>query len=314
MKVRFWGVRGSLPTPLTPSQIQNKITAVVQRIKQKDIQDTESRVQFLHSLPPFLFGTVGGNTTSIEIRLSDDTLIIIDCGSGIRELANSLKIRREHIRNYHIFFTHFHWDHIMGLPFFTPQAYDPRCSITFYSPVKGFESFLREQMKYPYFPITMDVMNATLRFVEIENSPMKISNALIYWKEVKHPGGCYSYKFVEQGKAFIFSTDTELTEKDFVHTEENTGFYEKVDVLAIDSQYTLDEAIEKYNWGHSSYSMTVDFATEWKIKHLVLFHHEPLYQDNKIYSILNSAKWYKNHLESGEIRISIAREEMEIQL
>ena len=120
MNVRFWGVRGSIPTPLTSGQVRRKIAAVVQRIEKKDLDSQETRERFLARLPDYLFGTIGGNTTCLEVRLSDDTLIVFDAGSGIRELGAQLKSRREIKREYHLFFTHFHWDHLQGLPFFAP--------------------------------------------------------------------------------------------------------------------------------------------------------------------------------------------------
>ena len=312
MRVHFWGVRGSMPTPILPWQIQSKIAAVVQRVEPKDLVSPETREAFLASLPPYLTGTIGGNSTCIEIRLEDDTLIIIDAGSGIAPLGTALRKRREHVRNYHIFFTHFHWDHIQGFPFFTPPVYDPRCKITLHSPIQGFESFLREQMRYPYFPITMDTMNAELEFDVLTGEPVRIGPAEISYREVKHPGRAFSYKFTENNKSFIFSTDTELTEDDFQKNEANRRFYEDVEVIVMDSQYTLDEAIEKYDWGHSSYSLAVDFASEWRIDRLVLYHHEPLYDDKKMYAILKSSQWYASHLEGKRPSIQLASEDLDL--
>lgn len=312
MKIKFWGVRGSLPTPLTNAQVQGKISAVVQRIEAKDIESPESRDAFLARLPRYLFGTVGGNTTCLEVRLSDDTLIIIDGGSGITDLGNELKRRKENIRNYHIFITHFHWDHLQGIPFF-PAISDPKVTITFYSPVERLEEYIRGQMRFPYFPVTLDIMPATFRFVVLKENSMKIKNAEIHWRKMKHPGGCYSYKIEENGRNVIFSTDTELSETDFEKSDENTAFYRNGDILIMDSQYTLGEAIEKYDWGHSSYSLAVDFSAAWGIKNLVLFHHEPLYDDKKTHSILKSSSWYLNHLEQRGIKIYLAQEGLELE-
>jgi phosphoribosyl 1,2-cyclic phosphodiesterase len=259
-------------------------------------------------------GTVGGNTTCIEVRLDDNNIVIFDCGSGIRELGNSMKNQPDYVREYNIFFTHFHWDHLQGLPFFIPQAYDPRCALTFHSPRKGYRVFLEEQMKPPYFPVTMDALNAKKTFIRLEKQPRKIGIGKVYWRPMKHPGGCFAYKIVENGKTMIFSTDTELIERDFLKNDENRKFFQGVDLLILDSQYTLDEAIEKYDWGHSSYSLAVDFAAAWNIKKLVLFHHEPQYNDKKLYSIFNSAKWYLQHLEKKGIEIFMARENLEIRL
>ena len=112
MKVKFWGVRGSLPTPLSPEQVRSKIAAVVQRIRPSDLESARSRELFLASLPPYIFGTTGGNTTCVEVRTHDDRLIILDGGSGLRDLGVSLQKKRDPAREFPLLFTHFHWDHL----------------------------------------------------------------------------------------------------------------------------------------------------------------------------------------------------------
>ncbi|MCF7938885.1 MAG: MBL fold metallo-hydrolase [Spirochaetales bacterium] len=313
MKVHFWGVRGSIPTPLSNRQIRNKIAAVVQRVRPHDLKDQASRERFLASLPPSLFGTVGGNTTCMEFRMSDGTEIIIDAGTGIRNLGSSIIKQHESINQFHIFFTHFHWDHLQGLPFFDP-AFNPANTLNFYSPDSDFESYLRDQMHFPYFPVTMDVFQAEKNFHTIKEQPINIGNAEITWMERNHPGGCYAYKVREGDHSVIFSTDTELTESDFIRDPEHSKFFNKADVLILDSQYTLGEAIEKYNWGHSSYSLAVDFAVEWNIPHLVLFHHEPKYNDNRLFSVLNSANWYAKHVGKVRPKLTLATEDLELNL
>jgi len=314
MKVRFWGVRGSIPTPLSSRQIQSRIAAVVQRMEPHHLESQQSREKFLHDLPPYIMGTVGGNTTCLEVRLRDDTMIILDAGSGIRELGAVLKKRGEHIRVYHIFFTHFHWDHLQGLPFFAPQVYDPRCEIHFYSPVPDLHKILGDQMRKPYFPITMDSMNAVLFFHQLKGNTMHLGPAQLSWRKMKHPGSSYSYKIEEAGGSFIFSTDTELVEEDFMENQDNSAFYANVDTLIMDSQYTLDEAIEKYDWGHSSYSLAVDFAVAWGMRRLYLFHHEPQYDDKKLHSIEQSARWYLDHQKKSSLEIHSAIEGLEFEI
>ncbi len=314
MKIRFWGVRGSIPTPLSSEQIQRKISAVVQRVQVKDLKSPETRESFLSTLPQNIFGTVGGNTTCVEVRLNDDTLIIFDAGSGLSRLGNHLYHENSHIRNYHIFFTHFHWDHIQGLPFFSPQVFNPGCVINFYSPVSNFKEILSGQMVAPYFPITIDMFSKSIKYNVLEDEYIKIGKSKITWRKMKHPGDSYSYKIEEKSKTMIFSTDTELRDSDFEKNKKNIDFYKNTDLIILDSQYTLDEAIEKYDWGHSSYSLAVDFASAWNIEKLVLFHHEPLYDDNKMASIFKSANWYKKYQQNSEIEVILAREDLEITI
>ncbi|MBN2050048.1 MAG: MBL fold metallo-hydrolase [Spirochaetales bacterium] len=315
MKIKFWGVRGSVPTPLTPRQLQNRISAVIERIQPHDIRNQDTREAFMARLPSYLLETIGGNTTCLEVFTEKGQQIIIDAGSGIRGLGQRIVEKPTEGKECHLFFTHFHWDHIQGLPFFDP-AFRKGYTIHLYSPVEGFEDILRQQMRLPYFPITMDVMPANLVFHHLGEKPLSLNGMEVSWRKMKHPGGCYSYRFREKDKIFIFSTDTELTEDDFMKNDENTEYFKDADILAIDSQYTLGEAIEKFDWGHSSYSLAVDFASEWGIRKLILFHHEPKYEDKKMFQILKSAGWYKRHLgpDAGDMDILLAQEGLELKL
>lgn len=314
MKVRFWGVRGSIPSPILPDELRRKIASVVQRIRPEDLVSPTARERFLADLPPWLFGTYGGNSACIEVRLNDNSCIILDGGSGIRELAGSLAREMDTITDFHIFITHFHYDHLQGLPFFGP-AYNPSVNITFYSPVAGFDKIVMNHMKPPYFPVTMEgAMESTYRFVVLEKDPIRIGEGVVTWRRHKHPGGAVAYRIEEAGKAFIFSTDTELEESDFEKSAENKAFYGAVDMIILDSQYTLGEAIEKYDWGHSSFSLGVDFVTAWKIGQLYMYHHDPMYDDHRLYKNLQSARWYARNLGNTELGVYISEEGLEVEL
>ena len=321
MRIHFWGVRGSIPAPLSPLQIQNRIAAVVQRITAKDVESADSRELFLASLPEWLFGTVGGNTSCVEIENNSHDCIIFDAGSGMRELSLNLKQRPGYSsggHTYHIIFSHFHWDHLQGLPFFS-QAFDPRNRIIFYSTNPDLQHILEEQMKPPFFPVPMQGPGgfcASLEFVHLNsaNQEFRIGSSTILWHEVNHPGGCIAYQVKEDGKRFIYSTDTELSRENFLRTEENIAFFTDADILVMDSQYTMGEAIEKTGWGHSAFSLSVDFALNWGVKKLVLFHHEPTYTDQKIFSLKQSADWYREYAGSGKLEILIAREGQDLDI
>jgi phosphoribosyl 1,2-cyclic phosphodiesterase len=314
VKLKFWGVRGSIPAPLSSEAIQRRVSAVVARLRPADLADAQSREAFLAGLPPHLFGTVGGNTTCLSIRTAAGSLFIIDAGSGIRELGASLARSQERIRDYHILFTHFHWDHLQGLPFFAPAGYAAGNRLFLYSPREGLRGILEAQMRPPYFPVGMEAMRAEKHYVRLRKPPLRLGGAEIAWREMKHPGGCVAYKVSEGGRSLIFATDSELSTEDFRRSSENAAFFQDVDVLILDSQYTLGEAIEKYDWGHTSYSMAVDFAAEWGIRTLFLFHHEPSYHDRKIHSLLNSAKWYQARLHARPLEVRLAMEGLEVDI
>jgi len=311
--IHFWGVRGSLPSPQLPSQIKSKVSAILERLTPEDIKTPQNRERFLGSLPPWLFGTVGGNTPCITIS-SESTrdAIVFDAGSGLREygiVAVREKPQRDH---YHIFLSHFHWDHLQGLPFFIP-AYNPANTLDFYSPVKSMEAALHGQMTSPYFPVHMESMGSKKNFNLLEE-PMQLGDIKISFKKMNHPGDSYSYKLVEGDRQFIYATDTELSANDFLKNEENTDFFQNTDCIVLDSQYTLGEAIEKYNWGHSAFSMAVDFAATWEIKQLILYHHDPTYDDRKLCNMLQSARWYAERMGCKNTEIILAMEGMEINL
>jgi phosphoribosyl 1,2-cyclic phosphodiesterase len=311
MKVRFWGVRGSLPAPALPSQIKSKISAVLARLTPEDIQSPENRERFLAGLPPWLFGTVGGNTSCVSVSNSKD-LIVFDCGSGLRELGIFYGKENPKPSKYNVFFSHFHWDHLQGLPFFNP-AYDPSVSIDFYCPMPNLENALVGQMTGPYFPVHMESMACKKKFIKIE-SRGNLETVSVEMKKMSHPGDAYSYLVTDGKKRFIYATDTELSANDFMKTDENTAFFRDADLIVLDCQYTLGEAIEKYNWGHSAFSLAVDFAANWRIKHMLMFHHDPAYNDHKLFNILQSARWYMERLNIKGIEISLAQEGLEIEL
>lgn len=320
VRVHFWGVRGSVPTPVTPRQVQSKIAAVVQRISAKDVRNQRSKERFISDLPAWLFGTTGGNTTCVEMETDCGETLIFDAGTGIRDLGIDLMSRpgyRAQGHVYHLLFTHFHWDHIQGLPFFNP-AFDPRNTIIVYSTRKKMKEFLEDQMRYPYFPISMfgrDGFNAKFEFRLIGNHEecFTIGKTKITWNRVRHPGGCVSYAVSEAGgKKVIFSTDTELRQKDFDRSERNVCFYDAASLLIIDSQYTMTESIKKEGWGHSTFSIVVDFAVSWGVRRLALFHHEPTYDDKKLFSILQNACWYRKYVGAHDLEILLAQEGKDI--
>jgi len=309
MRIRFWGARGSLPSPLLPSQVREKIMAALRRARPEDLADSKSIERFARGLPPWLFGTVGGNTSCVSLEADGlDGLIVFDCGSGMRELGKA----RRASPNYHVFMSHFHWDHLQGLPFFGP-AFSPASSLDFYSPRQGFEGDLAGLMRGPYSPIGLHDLPAKTSFSCLEG-PVSLGPASVSFKKMNHPGGSYSYRVECGGKSFIYATDVELEVQDFIRSEENAAFFTGADAIAIDAQYTPMEAIEKHSWGHSPYSMAAEFAVSWGIRRLILFHHDPTSDDRKLHEMLRSASRYLRHIGADGVSVSLAAEGREVVL
>ena len=309
MKVRFWGVRGSLPSPLVARQIQSKISAVVQRITAKDIESADSRERFISELPTWIFGTVGGNTPCVEVRGNDGTEIILDAGTGIRALGKSEGLPKH--KNFNLFLSHFHWDHIQGLPFFDPM-YDEDAKITVYSALESAETLLRAQQRMPYFPVEMGD-NFTFK-TKKSGDTFSLGDFIVSLCRMTHPGDSHSFSFSENGKKLVYATDVELSRQDFEETQEHISVFRDADCIILDSQYTVEESHKKVNWGHSSFCYAVDFSVRWGIKKLYLFHHEPSYDDRKLNAMLESARWYATYIAHSNVSVYLAKEGMELEL
>lgn len=245
MRVKFWGVRGSTPTP----------------------ERRNSRY--------------GGNTPCIEIRLANGTLIVLDCGSGLRGLGKSL-LREFGERPIHayVFLTHFHWDHIQGIPFFLP-LYRKGNVFLFHSVLrKGLElrGAVEGQMVNPYFPVDMSVMGSTRHFYDLDEHPINLNGAVISSAPLNHPGECVAYRVDADGASFVLATDTEPGSAFHDHSVRELS--KGADVLVYDSQYTPEQLMgEKKGWGHSSWLEGTRIAQEAGAKRVILFHHDPDHDD-----------------------------------
>ncbi|MBR1405114.1 MAG: MBL fold metallo-hydrolase [Treponema sp.] len=312
MNIHFWGVRGSVPTPLSPQQLRVKLFSALQRITVDDIQSDESKQKFIDSLPDWISSTVGGNTPCVELTGKNGEKLVFDAGTGIRVMGKLGETPADF--HYHLLMSHFHWDHIQGLPFFD-QAYNPKAVFDVYSPFADMKDFFSKQMVLPYYPVTFSAFTKHFNFHVVEpGTPFEIGGLKISCMKMSHPGNSYSYSVEEGGHKFVYATDVELNSKDFVYTPERSAVFENADAIVLDSQYTVEEALRKENWGHSAFCYAIDFAAAWKVKRLFLFHHEPTYDDRKLETIFESAKWYANYISGNDLEIFLSREGMELDL
>lgn len=320
MLIHFWGVRGSIPTPLTPQQIQSKIMAAIQRATPQDLESLESRSKFVSSLPNWIFGTTGGNTACVEIK-SENNELLFDAGSGIRCYGKSNKVPED--KHFNLFFSHFHWDHIQGFPFFD-HAFNPETQFDIYSPWENAETIFRNQVIEPYSPPSVSKsITKKLNFYSVEpGKSFFIDDIKVDCCKMNHPGDSYSYSFEVAGRKVVYATDVELdgvelNDNSNCYSKENANMkavFENADVVILDSQYTVEEAALKKNWGHTAFCYAIDFAIKWNIKSIYLFHHEPMYDDKKLNSILQAARWYAQYINHSDIKIYLAKEGHEIKL
>ncbi len=225
----------------------------------------------------------GGNTTCLEVRLDDGTLIIIDSGSGIHKLGNSL-LAEKGLSEMYLLLTHSHWDHILGFPFFTP-AYLPAYTIR----VKGgpdaknsLRKYLEHQMDPPYFPVEFSVLKASFDFSSNDSHMIRVGSAEVVPVPLNHPNGGYGFVIVEHGRRFVFLTDNELghghpgglTEADYIEVARGA------DLLFHDAQYSDDEYTRRTRgWGHSTYNRAAGLAASAGVRRYGTFHHDPDHDD-----------------------------------
>ena len=300
MRVKIFGARGSIPTPMLLEDYQSKIKEVLSLYSKAEDKDINN---FLKTLPFDLLHTYGGNTSCL--LLEDDSVsdvIIIDAGSGIRELGKKLASMNN--LNIHIFLSHFHWDHICGIPFFKP-LYNPTNRVIFYSLNKNLFENLSRQQYHAHFPMPFEALPAKKEFVILdEKKEFNICGFLIRCASLNHPGGSTAFVFTKNDKKISYVSDTEFTPENI---EEKRMYYkacfESSDLLFIDSQYSLIEFFGKFDWGHTATTVAVNLALEWRVKKLVLYHFDPEHKDKDLIKLLNEAKSIQSQFNMRKLEI-----------
>ncbi len=238
------------------------------------------------------YNRYGGDTTCLEIRTRNDEIIIVDAGSGIRRLGNRL-IEEERYQ-YHLIFTHSHLDHILGFPFFKP-IYHPKAVIHLMgcpTTQGNIQKLLSKAMSAPLFPIQFDALCAAIDY-DVECSfSFRIDSVEVIPINLNHPNGGMGYRFVEDGKSFVFLTDNELFGKHRTGRtfEEYVAFSKDADILIHDSEYTQEEYEITRGWGHSTYEHALHLAREARVKALGLFHHNQNRNDDAQEQILRACR------------------------
>ncbi len=220
------------------------------------------------------FTLYGGDTTCMEIETRTGEIIIIDAGTGIRNLGNRLPAREG--RKVHLLFTHAHWDHIIGFPFFKP-LFSRQTTLVLHSgpfTVKGIQRVLSQTMSAPYFPVAFKDISARIEYRETPATGFRIGGLTIAPIPISHPNGGYGYRFTENGKTFVFLTDNELGHRhpQGLSPEAYAEFSADADLLIHDAEFTPEEYKKTIGWGHSAYPDALRLAQQAKVKELGLFH------------------------------------------
>jgi phosphoribosyl 1,2-cyclic phosphodiesterase len=265
LQLKFWGVRGSTPTPRS------------------------DRLAF------------GGNTPCIEFRVTgEDAVLVIDGGTGIIGLGDSLKQEvGDRPLSVYVLLTHFHWDHIQGLPFFAP-LYDSKNRFHFHSerPAATIEEILEGQMSRPYFPVPFERVAAQREFVDTRDQEIRVGDLRIRSFPINHPQGACGYRLEANGAVVVHVSDHEHGDARI-----DAGIREQAqgaDVLIYDAQYTPEEYAVKRGWGHSTYTEATRVARACGVRQLVLFHHDPGHDDESLRAIVAAARQDFENTEAAQ--------------
>ena len=306
MYIRFWGVRGSIATPLTNAALTAKIQKAVQLGLKAGLADESQIPEFVRNLPWHIRQTAGGDTACVEIQAGSN-LLILDAGTGIRRLGlHLLRKYRGNPVDAHILLTHTHWDHISGIPFFVP-GFNPNNKLILYGPTLGLESRIEGQQAPEYFPVPLA---PAFKFVQLsQGEHFRIGNVKVETMRLNHPGGSHAYRITHDNKALVYATDSEYKDLSANALRPFTNFFHDADLLIYDAQFMPLENFEKENWGHSNAFTGIDMAIEAGVKKLVFTHHDPAYDDRKLCDILQKANEYLDIYEPDtELRLYLASE------
>jgi len=318
MRLHFWGTRGSLPVALSADGVRQKIKQALLQANGRHFESEKALEQFIDA--ELSFPTrhgYGGNTSCVEI-IGGEGYTICDMGSGLRCLGQ--QIMQEHgpgrPQVYNFFMSHFHWDHIMGFPFF-PPAYIPGNTIRIYGCHAIMEEAFRRQQSDPCFPVHWDQLGAEIALIQLEpDRSYEINGLRVTAKLQPHHGDSYGYRFEQGGKVVVYSTDAEHKLESEEETEAFIDFYRDADLVIFDAMYSLADMITvREDWGHSSNISGVDLCLRANVKHYCMFHHEPIYDDERIHMVLQETIRYEEIMREGKaLKVSTAYDGLVLQL
>lgn len=318
MKIRFWGTRGSLPVSLTTQDIRQKLLATLRAAHGRVFADEPAMAQFIAAQDFDVSGTFGGNTSCVQLVTGGPEHVVLDLGSGVRALGQHMLAQYGpgKPQTYHVFLSHLHWDHIMGLPFFTP-AYIPGNRIVVHSGHPRARAALRRQQDEPSFPVDFDYLGADFEFVvHTPGVAQTVAGMTIDVMKQRHSGDSYGWRFEHQASRVIYSTDSEHHVDDLSEREAFVDFFRGADAVIFDAMYSLAEAVSvKADWGHSSNIVGVEVCLQAQAKRLFLYHHEPVHSDSQIVRILQESRRYEEIMREGQpLEVHAAWDGLEVSL
>lgn len=302
MKARFWGTRGSIPVSLTAPQIRAKILRALEGARGRSFDSYTAMEAYVDSLGFDVRGTFGGHSSCVQLDIGGPEHFILDLGTGVRPLGQAMLERfgPGAPQTYHVFLSHLHWDHIMGLPFFTP-VYIPGNRIVVHSGHAQAEMALRRQQDVPSFPVSFDQFRARFEFhTVVPGEAFDAGGIQVTAHLQRHAGDSYGWRFEHGGKSLVYTTDSEHRLEDEEERARFIAFFDRADAVVFDAMYSLADAISvKEDWGHSSNIVGVELCQAAHARRLVMFHHEPAYDDTQIARVLDETRRFEQITRDG---------------
>lgn len=336
MEIKFWGVRGSIPSPWHSQDIKWRLREVLTAAAEARLSDVTDVDVFMSTLPDHLIKLIGGNTACVEVTHGPDRLIL-DMGSGLKMLGADISQRSaftekelymaieagQQLSTYekefsgapglslNILSSHIHWDHIQGFPFFAP-AFRAGNKISVFGADGGkLARALEIQQSAPsLFPIALEDMGADIECLSFPvGSTLNFGGLAVSALALPHPGGSLGYRIEAGGLSLVYATDYEFPNSDSPEAEEFIAFIRGADMLISDTQYTYLEGVAREGWGHSTSFGAIDLAMKAGVKSFYLFHHDPEHTDAKLLDNLGKTRaYYLMMSQKGPMLIDLARE------
>ena len=319
MRIKFHGSRGSFPVSPSPTRVTEIVKNTWELLQKTPAPNWEAFEKLVASQPWSKFNVTGGHTSCLEIKASKSPVpIFLDAGTGVSAAgldptsalnAGSFKNHRGKVA---FFFTHTHWDHIIGIPTLQ-QIYKLGNQFNFYGVHRGLEERIATLFSLEFFPVPFEVVKKNFSFHQIPlNSVVDFGDVKIEHQAQSHPGGSFAYKVSDGEKTLIFATDIELMAKS-TKAKLRPLFYTGADALVLDSHFFPEDYIEGY--GHNHYETAIDFAVEYKAKALYLFHINPFYSDERVEKLVKYARLYLSEkYPESKLAVHLAVEASEFEV
>lgn len=324
LKIKYWGVRGSIPSANSPSENIYELQKHMLAFFKAGYSKAEHIEEFIESMSIPRLGGFGSATTCVQ-AYTENASLLIDAGSGLRRYSDFLNKNKQNSipKVFHIYLTHFHWDHLLGLPFFSP-LFSGNFEVNFYAVEDDLESAIKLKFSRPFFPVAYEALRSKIKFIKLKpRVPYPIGDMTITPYRLDHPDPCWGLKVEHSGKVYSHCVDTEGTRTSREELGIDLPLYQNVDLMYFDAQYTFPELAEKANWGHSAAQIGLDIAIREAIPKVIFAHHDPGANTSDLYNLIAQTReyytWRKqtaetNHQLFHEVKWRFAYEDLSITI